>query len=66
MFVDDLKELIGNRVPNQQNTIYLGNGNIHMDTHEDNAAMAFSNTMETMGLEQHISGPTHKLEIHWT
>ena len=50
MFVDDLMELITN-----------SSFNIHMENHEDNDAIAFSNTMEAMGLEQHISGPTHKL-----
>ena len=46
LFVDDLRELITNRVPNQQNTIILGNFNIHTDNLEDNDAIAFKNTME--------------------
>ena len=46
MFVDKCTELITNRVPNQQNTIILGDFKKHTDNLEDNKAIAFSNTME--------------------
>ena len=59
--MNDFIEVITNRVSNQQNTIILGDCNIHMGNLEDNDAIAVNNTMEEMGLEQHISGPTHQL-----
>ena len=61
MFVDDLTELITKRVPNQQNAVILGDFNIHMDKLEDNGAITLNNTIEAIGLKQHISGPTHKV-----
>ena len=61
LFVDDLTELIKNRIPNKPNTIILGNFNVHTDNLEDNNAIPFNSTMEGMGLEQHIFGPTHNL-----
>ena len=58
LFVDDLTETNKQR-PDQQNTIILWDFNIHMDNLKDKDSIAFNNTMEGMGLEQHISGPTH-------
>ena len=48
--MDDLSEIITKRVSNQQNTIILGDFNIHMDNLEDNDAIEFSNTMDTSGI----------------
>ena len=58
MFIDDIKELLLNKLPQYQNSIILGDFNIHIED-LTNADAIFNNTMRALGLEQHVSGPTH-------
>ena len=58
MFIDDVIELLVNKLSQYQNSIILGDFNIHKDlTNAD--AIIFNDTMKALGIEQHISGPTH-------
>ena len=59
MFIDDITELLFNKQPQYQNSIILGDFNINIEDLTNADAIIFNDTMRTLGLEQHISGPTH-------
>ena len=62
MFIDDITELLVNKLPQYQNSIILGDCNIHIEDLTNVDAVIFKDTMRALGLEQHISGPTHVKE----
>ena len=59
MFIDDITELLVNKLPQYQNNIILGDFNIHIEDLTNADAIIFNDTMRALGLKQHISGPTH-------
>ena len=59
MFINDITELLVNKVPQYQNGITLGDFNIHIEDLTNADAIIFNDTMRACGLEQHIWGPTH-------
>ena len=59
MFIDDITELLVNKLHQYQNSIILGDLNIHIEDLTNADAIIFSDTMRALCLEQHISGPTH-------
>ena len=59
MFIDNITELLVNKLPQYQNSIILGDFNSHIEDLTDVDAVIFNDTMRALGLEQHISGPTH-------
>ena len=59
MFINDITELLVNKLPQYQNGIILGDFNIHIKDLNNADAIIFNDTMRALGLEQHISGPTH-------
>ena len=59
MFIDDITELLVNKLPQYQNSIILGDFNIHIEDLANADAVIFNDTMRALGLEQHISGPAH-------
>ena len=59
MFINDITGLIVNKLPQSQNSITLTDFNIHIEDLTNADAIIFNDTMEVLGLEQHISGPTH-------
>ena len=59
MFIDDITELLVNKLFKYQNSILLGDINIHIEDLTDTGVFIFNNTMRAHGLEQHILGPTH-------
>ena len=59
MFVNDITELLVNRLSQYQNNIILGDFNIHIEDLTNAYAIIFNDTMRALGLEQHISGSTH-------
>ena len=59
MFINDITELLINRLPQYQNSIVLGDFNIHIEDITNTDAIIFNDTMRALGLEQHILGPTH-------
>ena len=62
MFINDITELLVNKLPQYQNSIILGDFNIHIEDLTNADAIIFNDTMRALGLEQHISGPTHVKE----
>ena len=59
MFIDDITELLTNKLPQYQNNIILGDFNVHVEDQANTDAVVFNETMTALCLEQHISGPTH-------
>ena len=59
MFINNITELLVNKLPQYQNSIILGNFNIHIEDLTNADAIIFNDTMRALGLKQHISGPTH-------
>ena len=59
MFINDITELLTNKLPQYQNSILLGDFNVHIEDQTNTDADVFNETMTALGLEQHISGPTH-------
>ena len=59
MFIDDITELLVNKLPQYENRVILGDFNIHTEDLTNADAIIFNDTMRVLGLEQHISGPTH-------
>ena len=59
MFINDITELLVNKLPQYKNNIIPGDFNIHIEDLTNADAIIFNDTMRAHGLEQHISGPTH-------
>ena len=59
MFIDDITELPVSQLPQYQNSIKLGDFNIHIEDLTDEDAVIFNDTITALGLEQHITGPIH-------
>ena len=57
--MNDITELLVNKIPQYQNSIILGDFNIHIEDLNNEYTVIVNNTMRALGLEQHISGQTH-------
>ena len=60
IFLDELMELLTTRLPNMENAIILGDFNMHIEDTNDYNSKIFVDTMEALGLKQHIMEPTHQ------
>ena len=58
-FLDELTELLTTRLPNLENPIILGDLNMHIEDTNNYNSKILINTMEALGLKQHITAPTH-------
>ena len=58
-FLDKLTKLLTTRLPNLQNPIILGDFNMHIEDTNNYNSKIFVDTMEALGLKQHITAPTH-------
>ena len=59
MFINNITELLTNKLPQYQNSILLGDFNVHIEDQTNIDAVVFNETMTALSLEQHISGPIH-------
>ena len=59
MFINDITELLTKKLLQYQNSILLGDFNVHVEDQTNTDAVVFNETMTALGLEQHISGPKH-------
>ena len=62
MFINDITELLVNKLTQYQNSVILEDFNIHIEDLMNVDAVIFNDTMRALGLEQHISSPTHVKE----
>ena len=61
-FLDEVSKLTQLLITNYTNVILLGNFNIHTQDTENPDSIIYNDTMEALGLKQHIDKPTHRLE----
>ena len=59
MFLDEVTDL-QNLYLNTTNITLLGDFNMHTEDTSDPYSIIFNNTMEALGLTQHVKSPTHK------
>ena len=60
MFIDDFTEYVSTSLPDHSNNIYIGDFNLHVSDSQDTDAAIFNDSIEAMGLYQHIHFQTHK------
>ena len=59
-FFTEFSEYLESVVLSKQNLLISGHFNIHVDNIHDSDAIKFSDLLESFGLKQHVTGPTHK------
>ena len=60
MFIDEFKDFATETLPEHQNNIFTGDFNLHVSDVNDNDSAIFIDTIEAMGLVQHVGAPTHR------
>ena len=59
--LDEVSQLVQYYMTNHKNLVILGDFNIAVQDLNNPVSLAFYNTMEALGLIQHIDKPTHQL-----
>ena len=59
-FIEDFSDYVSTSLPNHQNNVFLGDFNLHISDQLDTDATIFGDTMDALGLYQHVGFPTHK------
>ena len=60
IFIDEITEWLPQVLTNQNNIIIARDFNLLVNDESDTDASIFIDTMEAMGLQQHVTYPTHK------
>ena len=60
-FLDQISELVQYLFTNHKNLVLLGDFNVHVNKLDNQDTQAYIDTMEALGLVQHINQPTHQL-----
>ena len=60
MFIDTITEYLTDVLSKHKNNIILGDFNIHIEDLSSSDTVIFNNTMEALGLEQHVKFLTHR------
>ena len=60
VFFTEFSEYLESAVLSKENLLISGDFNIHVDNIHDSDAIKFSDLLESFGLKQHVTGPTHK------
>ena len=60
MFLDEFTDYMANLLPDSTNNIVMGDFNLHVSKEDDVNSAIFTDTIEAMGLYQHVSFPTHR------
>ena len=60
IFIDKITKLLTEMLSSNKNYIILGDFNLHVSDQDDVDAQRFSDSMEALGLKQHLTIPTHK------
>ena len=60
-FLDEVSKLTQLLMTNYTNLVLLGDFNIHTQDTENPDSIIYNDTMEALGLQQHIDKPTHRL-----
>ena len=62
MFIDDITDLLVDKIGKYNNTVMLGNLNMHIDDLSNADSHIFNDTMQAFGLKQHETSPTYKYD----
>ena len=60
MFIDAFTDYVSTSLPDHQNNIYIGDFNLHVSDQLDTDSAIFNDTIEAMGLYQHMHFQMHK------
>ena len=60
-FLDEFTNWLPDQLVENDNVLILGAFNIHINDQTDEDAGIFTDTMEVLGLSQHVEHPTHRL-----
>ena len=60
MFLDEIMELIMTLIHKYNNILLLGNFNMYIEDISNVGNIIFNDTMEALGLIQHVKSPTHR------
>ena len=60
IFLDEITKLLTSKLPNMENAIIIGNFNMHIEDPNNNNSKISVDTMEALGLKQHVVEPTHQ------
>ena len=60
MFIDEFTDFATGILPEHCNNIFIGDFNLHVSDEFDNDSAIFNDTIEAMGLIQHVGKETHK------
>ena len=60
MFLDEIMELLMTLIPKYNNILLLGDFNMHIEDVSNADNIIFNDTMEALGLIQHIKLPTYR------
>ena len=61
MFLDEVTELLKPPIPKYNNIMLLGDFSMHIEDTSNPDNIIFNDTMEALGLIQHVKSPTHRL-----
>ena len=59
MFIDEFTDFATAILPDHNNNIFVGDFNLHVSDDSINDSAIFKDTIEAMGLIQHVGKPTH-------
>ena len=60
MFLDEIMELLMTLIPKYNNILLLGDFNMHIEDISNADNIIFNDTMEVLGLIQHVKSSTHR------
>ena len=60
MFIEDFTEFISTTLPIHCSNLYLGDFNLHVSNVQDTDSAIFNDSIDAMGLYQHVGFQTHK------
>ena len=63
-FLDEITKLLTSKLPHMENTIILGDFNMHIEDPTDNNSKIFVDMMDVLCLKQHVVEPTHQRETY--
>ena len=59
-FIEEFTDYVSTSLPEHQNNIFIGDFNLHVSDSQDKDSAIFNDTIEAMGLYQHVGFSTHK------
>ena len=60
MFIEEFTDYVSSCLPTHQNNIFIGDFNLHVSNQLDTDATIFGDTIDALGLYQHVGFSTHK------